>query len=55
MTVAEIAAELNTPRGTVLSWLSRGRARLAEHFAEAAPAPHPAGATNDSDGGGKRA
>jgi RNA polymerase sigma-70 factor, ECF subfamily len=36
MTVADIAAELNTPRGTVLSWLARGRARLAEHLAEAA-------------------
>ncbi|HEX6681407.1 MAG TPA: SigE family RNA polymerase sigma factor [Candidatus Limnocylindrales bacterium] len=29
MSVAAIAAELNTPRGTVLSWLHRGRADLA--------------------------
>jgi RNA polymerase sigma-70 factor, ECF subfamily len=55
MTVAEIAAELSTPRGTVLSWLSRGRARLAEHFAEGPPAQSVAGATNDSAGGGRNA
>lgn len=55
MAVAEIAAELSTPRGTVLSWLSRGRARLAEHLAEAAPAQRVAGAMNDSDGGGGHA
>jgi len=55
MTVADIAAELNTPRGTVLSWLSRGRARLAEHFADVGPAPHPASANNDPDGGGRHA
>jgi RNA polymerase sigma-70 factor, ECF subfamily len=29
MTIAEIAAELSAPPGTVKSWLSRGRARLA--------------------------
>lgn len=29
MPVAEIAAEINAPRGTVLSWLHRGRADLA--------------------------
>jgi RNA polymerase sigma-70 factor, ECF subfamily len=55
MSVAEIAAELNTPRGTVLSWLSRGRARLAAHFAESAPMPHPAGETNDAEGGDRHA
>jgi RNA polymerase sigma-70 factor, ECF subfamily len=32
--VAEIAAELNVPRGTVLSWLHRGRADLAAHLGE---------------------
>lgn len=30
LSVLEIAAELNAPRGTVRSWLSRGRAALAE-------------------------
>jgi RNA polymerase sigma-70 factor (ECF subfamily) len=55
MPVAEIAAELNTPRGTVLSWLSRGRSRLAEHLAETAPAPRVAAANNDGEGGGRRA
>ena len=29
LSVVEIAAELNVPRGTVRSWLSRGRAALA--------------------------
>jgi RNA polymerase sigma-70 factor, ECF subfamily len=43
MTVADIAAELNVPRGTVLSWLSRGRTRLAEQFGEIAPAQRGAG------------
>ena len=28
--VADVASELGVPRGTVLSWLHRGRARLAE-------------------------
>jgi RNA polymerase sigma-70 factor (ECF subfamily) len=55
MTVAEIAAELNTPRGTVLSWLSRGRSRLAERLAEPAPAPYVPAAQNDSAGGDNRA
>ena len=32
VSVAEIAETLGVPRGTVLSWLSRGRARLAEHL-----------------------
>lgn len=32
--VGEIAAELGVARGTVLSWLHRGRARPVEHFTE---------------------
>jgi RNA polymerase sigma-70 factor (ECF subfamily) len=32
--VAEVAAELGVPEGTVKSWLSRGRARLAESLAD---------------------
>lgn len=32
--VADIATELNVPRGTVLSWLHRGRAHLAAQLAE---------------------
>ncbi|MGA4727552.1 RNA polymerase sigma factor [Micromonospora taraxaci] len=31
---AEIAASLGVPQGTVLSWLHRGRAKLAEHLSE---------------------
>lgn len=31
---AEIAAGLGVPLGTVLSWLHRGRAKLAEHLSE---------------------
>ena len=30
--VAEIAAELGVPKGTVLSWLHRGRSQLAAHL-----------------------
>jgi RNA polymerase sigma-70 factor, ECF subfamily len=47
MPVADIANELDVPRGTVLSWLHRGRDRLAEHFGQhpdhrsAAPASRP--------------
>lgn len=47
LTVAEVAAELNAPRGTVLSWLGRGRFRLAEYFAEKEPE------TGAVDGGGR--
>jgi RNA polymerase sigma-70 factor (ECF subfamily) len=47
MSVADIAAELGTPRGTVLSWLSRGRAKLSEYFTEVEPAQH--GTATDSD------
>jgi RNA polymerase sigma-70 factor (ECF subfamily) len=32
LSVAEIAAELSVPEGTVKSWLSRGRARLAREL-----------------------
>lgn len=32
--VAEVAAELGAPEGTVKSWLSRGRAKLAEDLAD---------------------
>jgi RNA polymerase sigma-70 factor (sigma-E family) len=32
LSVAEIAAELSVPPGTVKSWLSRGRARLAREL-----------------------
>lgn len=32
--IAEIAAEINVPRGTVLSWLHRGRAALAAHLTD---------------------
>ncbi|WP_375476870.1 SigE family RNA polymerase sigma factor [uncultured Jatrophihabitans sp.] len=32
LSVAEIAAELRAPSGTVKSWLARGRARLATHL-----------------------
>lgn len=32
LSVAEIAAELSAPPGTVKSWLSRGRARLAREL-----------------------
>jgi RNA polymerase sigma-70 factor, ECF subfamily len=32
LTVAEISAELSVPEGTVKSWLSRGRARLAREL-----------------------
>lgn len=34
LSVAEIAAELGAPTGTVKSWLSRGRARLAVVLSE---------------------
>ena len=36
LTVAEIAAELSAPPGTVKSWLSRGRERLARELSAAA-------------------
>jgi RNA polymerase sigma-70 factor (ECF subfamily) len=39
--VAEIAAELSVPRGTVLSWLHRGRARLAALLRDTDPPPPP--------------
>jgi RNA polymerase sigma-70 factor (ECF subfamily) len=32
--VLEIAAELGVPKGTVVSWLHRGRAQLAAHLGE---------------------
>ncbi|GIF77433.1 RNA polymerase sigma factor [Asanoa siamensis] len=32
MPVAEVAADIGVPRGTVLSWLHRGRAQLAVHL-----------------------
>lgn len=35
MSVADIAGDLDVPRGTVLSWLHRGRTKLAEHFQQA--------------------
>ncbi|SCL60125.1 RNA polymerase sigma-70 factor, ECF subfamily [Micromonospora citrea] len=34
LSVAEIAAQVNAPEGTVRSWLSRGRAALATYFTE---------------------
>ena len=37
--VVEIAAELGVPRGTVMSWLHRGRAQLAAYLSDADP-PH---------------
>jgi RNA polymerase sigma-70 factor (ECF subfamily) len=37
LTVAEIAQQQGVSAGTVKSWLSRGRARLAEHFIEKQP------------------
>ncbi|WP_412541033.1 SigE family RNA polymerase sigma factor [Longispora sp. K20-0274] len=40
--VADIALELGAPRSTVLSWLHRGRARLADLLAESAT-DHPKG------------
>jgi RNA polymerase sigma-70 factor (ECF subfamily) len=35
--VLEIAAELGVPKGTVVSWLHRGRAQLAAYLSEAGP------------------
>ncbi|MFI7540985.1 RNA polymerase sigma factor [Actinoplanes sp. NPDC049599] len=35
--VVEIAAELGVPKGTVVSWLHRGRAQLAAQLSEAGP------------------
>jgi RNA polymerase sigma-70 factor (ECF subfamily) len=35
--VLEIAAELGVPKGTVVSWLHRGRAQLAVELSEASP------------------
>lgn len=35
--VDDIAVELAVPRGTVLSWLHRGRARLAAELSDSAP------------------
>lgn len=32
--VADVAAQLGAPKGTVLSWLSRGRAQFATDFSE---------------------
>lgn len=55
MSVADIAAELGTPRNTVLSWLSRGRARLSDYFTEAEPAQPVAGTTTDFDRGERHA
>ena len=38
--VAEVAAQLSVPRGTVLSWLHRGRGELAVQLKErGAPVP----------------
>jgi RNA polymerase sigma-70 factor (ECF subfamily) len=37
LSIADIAAQLDTPRGTVGSWRSRGRARLAGYLAESPP------------------
>jgi RNA polymerase sigma-70 factor (ECF subfamily) len=34
MSVAEIGVEMGTSEATVRSWLSRGRAAMAEHLAE---------------------
>jgi RNA polymerase sigma-70 factor (ECF subfamily) len=55
MSVADVAVELGTPRNTVLSWLSRGRARLSDYFTESEPAQPVAGTTTDSDRGERHA
>jgi RNA polymerase sigma-70 factor, ECF subfamily len=48
--VAEIAADLGVPRGTVLSWLHRGRARLAPLLRES-DSPSPPQATTATSKG----
>jgi len=50
--VAEIAADLGVPRGTVLSWLHRGRARLAPLLREtdSPPPSRPQATTATSKG-----
>jgi RNA polymerase sigma-70 factor (ECF subfamily) len=42
--VAEIAEDLGVPKGTVVSWLHRGRAQLAVHLSD--PGPGVAGSDN---------
>jgi RNA polymerase sigma-70 factor (ECF subfamily) len=39
MSVAEVAKEVGAPEGTVKSWLSRGRASIAEALSTRASAP----------------
>ncbi len=48
--VAEIAAELGVPKGTVVSWLHRGRAQLATHLSEAAPPRRPGRTAGNGSG-----
>lgn len=50
LSVAQIAADLDVPAGTVQSWLHRGRARLAKLLADPSVRP-PAGRRPSAQGG----